>query len=723
MFSWRIIRTLLIIYMSGVCVTTVYAVTDTQPTCANCHSKQSADWHDSDHAKAMLDTTPENVLGDFNNKTINHHEQIVRFYKRSDKYLMTVTDKDTEHTLVVKYTFGHSPLQQYLVETQNGRLQVLPFSWDSRAKNLGGQRWYANYTNEMMTSSKRLHWTQPLQNWNGMCADCHSTGLKRHYDSESNTFNTTFKDVNVSCNACHTELNDHAEKHLLKSPNTPATHSTKSLKNQSWVFESNGANAVWHGPKRDNSFMDNCFSCHSRRLPLTDGITTGAAFLDQFIPQLPISPYYHADGQIKDEVYVYGSFLQSKMYDAGVNCLDCHDKHTMKVKLQGNGLCLQCHSNDVYNSYEHHRHQTESAGSLCVNCHMPETEYMGVDKRRDHSFKIPRPHLSARFSTPNSCNRCHENKSAQWASNAVNQWHGKPKPLTMNEMNLVKLNLGLVLSDSEHWNIINDSKISIIRRASALQLLKAIPNAKQQQKLIHYLKHDEPLLRLAAIEASKLMPSTMLKAQLLPLLNDAYKAVRISASRTMILSGMADISHPKFVHAFEELMGVSALNSWRGEGLVEHAALLASASQLKGSEKALIQAIELDPYHEVGYINLADLYQSQKRENQAKSILEKGIVTIPRSSIISYALGLHFVRTKQLDLAMSHIKKAMLLDKTNPHYAYTYVLVLDSLGQSEKALKQLRLIIKSYTDKSNLNSLGLDLALKLGDMEAYQEFR
>ena len=135
--------------------------------------------------------------------------------------------------------------------------------------------------------------------------------------------------------------------------------------------------------------MYNCFSCHALRAPLTDGIKANKPFLEQFTPQLPAAPNYYADGQIKEDVYFYGTFLQSKMYGKGVNCLDCHDKHTMKLKVEGNGLCLQCHGGEVYNVKEHYQHNEDSTGAQCVTFYMPENRYMGADDRRDHSFKIP----------------------------------------------------------------------------------------------------------------------------------------------------------------------------------------------------------------------------------------------------------------------------------------------------------------------------------------------
>ena len=226
-------------------------------------------------------------------------------------------------------------------------------------------------------------------------------------------------------------MSEHA-KESLNHGTTADTVVDKAPTGQ-WLRSFNDKTAHWQGEIRDNSFMDGCFACHSLRTPLTDGITPKKAFLDQFTPQLLTAPNYYVDGQIKAEVYVYGSYLQSKMFAAGVNCLDCHDKHTMKLKIEGNGLCLQCHGAEVYNTKAHHQHEESSKGAQCVNCHMPENRYMGVDDRRDHSFKIPRPDISLVYGTPNACTKCHTDKTAQWASDSLNKWHGQPKELNVNK--------------------------------------------------------------------------------------------------------------------------------------------------------------------------------------------------------------------------------------------------------------------------------------------------
>jgi predicted CXXCH cytochrome family protein len=292
------------------------------------------------------------------------------FTKKNDQFLIDFKEANQTTTYTVSYTFGHFPLQQYLIEAQGGRYQVFPFAWNSRSKNAGGLRWYAIYTEGQLTPADRIHWQQPLQNWNGMCADCHSTGLKRHYDAKENMFNSEWQTINVSCLSCHA---DHTEKQdNIRAHSSVAFSSQEKTYVSEWVLDKDEKVASLN-QQRDNRFMDSCFACHALRSPLTDGFQQDKPFLDQFSPNWVVSPFYHADGQIKEEVYVYGSFLQSKMYRAGVNCLDCHDPHSMQVKIDGNGLCLQCHNAEVYQQPNHLMHPANTEAAQCVTCHMPET--------------------------------------------------------------------------------------------------------------------------------------------------------------------------------------------------------------------------------------------------------------------------------------------------------------------------------------------------------------
>ena len=692
--------------------------------CISCHQQAQHDWQQSDHAKAMAIADKTSVLADFDNKQVEHYGQKAYFFIKDDRYQVNISYDDKTDTYPIKYTFGHFPLQQYLVETEQGKLQVLPFAWDSRSKEAGGQRWYHNYSHEEIRPEDRLHWRQPLQNWNGMCADCHSDGLVRNYDLDKNRFSSQFDNINIGCLSCHGNMTAHAQE-SSKSAKRNVSKDIISSKHPTgqWLRSLGEKTAHWQGEPRDNAFMDGCFACHSLRAPLTDGITPGKPFLDQFSPQLPAAPNYHADGQIKEEVYVYGSFLQSKMFAAGVNCIDCHDKHTMKVKALDNALCLQCHGAQVYNVKSHHQHQENSSGAQCVNCHMPTNRYMGVDDRRDHSFKIPRPDVSKEFNSPNACTSCHENKSNQWASDNLQKWHGKPKALLKSKQFLMQLNNRQAIKLEDHLSLIADEKLAVINRATAISQLAYTTQTITSEILKPYLTHKEDLIRLSAASAATLLPPTDRVTLLVPLLTDEYIAIRVAAARSLVDSQVSAVDQAVFAKAFKELQQSNNISSWRGEGRMNLGINALQGGDVIAAEKAFKATIVVEPYFDTGYINLADLYRSQQQPAQVSSVLMKGMKNLPKSGAIKYSYGLHLVRQKILTKAVTYFEQAMLLSPENSQYAYTYILAMDGTGQSAPALIKLKALIMKYPDNGQLQELGLYLSQKLNSKADYNWFR
>ena len=157
--------------------------------------------------------------------------------------------------------------------------------------------------------------------------------------------------------------------------------------------------------------IETCAKCHARRGGIQEGFCGGKSFTDYYSPELLTEQTYHDDGQIKDEVYVYGSFVQSRMYASGVVCGDCHDPHTLELRFEGNALCSRCHLPETFDQIEHHYHIPGSEGAHCVTCHMADRVYMGVDPRRDHSMRVPRPEEAERVGAPGVCDRCHADKA------------------------------------------------------------------------------------------------------------------------------------------------------------------------------------------------------------------------------------------------------------------------------------------------------------------------
>lgn len=687
--------------------------------CGACHEKELTDWLESDHSKAMAIASENTVLGDFNDFTVEHFNQKATFYKKGKKFLIKFQEDKTEPRVYeVSYVFGHFPLQEYLIKTEQGKMQVFPFAWDSRDKSNGGQKWYPIYPDEEISRQDRLHWLQPLQNWNGMCADCHSSGLKRNYDSDKNTFKTVWNEINVSCQSCHGNVDDNHYAGNRSSHSALSESEQQDIGN--WLLGKDKKIATWEGPKRDNSFMERCFACHSLRTPLTDGITPSEPFLSQFKPAMLTTPQYHVDGQIQDEVYVYGSFLQSKMFEAGVNCNDCHNPHTAKVKVEGNGLCLQCHKATAYDDVEHHKHEPNSQGSQCVNCHMPTNTYMGVDKRRDHSFKVPAPHLTEKFGTPNACNSCHEDKGPQWAQDKIDEWHGPSAPSHPAEMQYMVLLSGDTLTLNSHFSLAKNKALPDIKRATVVSLLPASVQTLAY-KYAKMLTNDEsPLVRLAFSDISFLVDKHRRVELLKALLADEYKAVRVSAAEQLIASGELTIISTKVL---DELYEASEQNLWRGEGNLNASLIQANQGNFKKAKYYLEAGISRDPFFEPNYINLANLYRSLGDSTLEAATLEEGLNANQHSPLMHYAEGMRLIRSQDLNAAITHFNTATDIEPTNSNYLYILALALDKAGNTNRAIELLKARSHNVEGRYELLQLGLALSQKMGLKGEFTYFR
>jgi predicted CXXCH cytochrome family protein len=329
----------------------------------------------------MQEAREDTVLGDFKNANFELRGKRWRFFRSKDgRFVVSAEGPDGAlHDYDVDYTFGVEPLQQYLVSFPGGRQQALPVAWDSNKR-----RWFYLFPGKDIPPSDWLHWTRQGQNWNAMCADCHSTNVTKGYDPETDTFQTRWSELSVGCEACHGPGSLHADWARLSA--------SKRDKAKDHGLVTHTANAPNHAQ------VELCATCHSRRAQFADQGRPGAPLLDRYLPVLLSPGLFHADGQILDEDFEFQSFTQSKMFAKGVKCTNCHDAHSGEVYAQGNALCTRCHAASSYDGPAHHFHQVLVAGkpnpgALCVSCHMPGKDYMVLDFRRDHSLRIPRPDL------------------------------------------------------------------------------------------------------------------------------------------------------------------------------------------------------------------------------------------------------------------------------------------------------------------------------------------
>lgn len=654
-----------------------------QPTCINCHAKEVKAWQQSDHAHAMAKAAIDSVLGNFNEQQIEFNGKKVRFFQQGENYLVDIDERGEKERYKIIHTFGYEPLQQYIVETKPGTHQMLPYAWDSRTKENGGQQWIDLY-DDVLSEKDRFHWKQPLQNWNGMCADCHSTGLTRHYNSDENTFSTVWDTVNVGCGSCHTLPENHAESHAQITKTVSAKD--QAAKDQAMV-EKSIAKVLSYDEAQ--TAMDKCFACHSLRTPLTDGINPKKAFLDQFKPNWVIPPLYHVDGQIKEEVYVYGSFLQSKMHQSGVTCLNCHDVHSGKIKYQDNRLCTQCHVSDTYDNKSHHQHDSNE-GSQCVSCHMPETTYMKVDPRRDHSFSIPNLGFSQTYNTPLSCKQCHSDKDDKWLETNYS-WTKEPSIWLTLYTDFIQGNTQN-LTEAQWLELVTTREIGVLKRATAIAYLNFVDFQVSTIHLAKFAQDDQPLIQLAAIEVIARLAPQVKTPILAPMLEHKLKSVRVAAAQALINTPLSGSDKALFNKVFKELVDATGMQSWRGEGRVNLSNIYSQTARPAMAIEQLETAISIEPYYDVAYVNLADMYRVQQNEQQVKAWLDKGINNNPDSGILRYSLGLHYIRIANHQAALQAFEKAYSLDKNNWQFIYTLIMVYDELGLQAKKQKLLESI-------------------------------
>ncbi len=703
--------------------------------CISCHPKEFDDWHGSDHDLAMDYATDKSVEGNFNNAVFTDREGVTsRFFKKNDEfYVHTKGPGGKMGDFQITHTFGVHPLQQYLVPFKGGKLQCLPLAWDTDTKS-----WYSLpdsiYKNENLTPDNWLYWTNNGQNWNGMCADCHSTNLKKGYNPVKHTYHTTWTDINVNCEACHGPGSEHIKWANLPEMDRPENTNYGLTVNTSHV--------------EPTELVKQCARCHARRSVMGD--FTPADFhkdiLDYMIPQLPNPPQYYSDGQILDEDYVYGSFTQSYMYQEHlrVTCSDCHNVHSLKTILpvDDNQLCLQCHRADVYDTYQHTFHKKTGEpgkplilnhgrkivkvgeGAKCVNCHMPGRYYMGVDFRRDHSLRIPRPDLSIKYGTPNACNQCHTDKSPQWADSYIKKWFGKSRRHHYGEV----LARGRQTDPEAQDSLIllsQDILYPVIVRATAITLLQNYPDQKSFDAILKALSDPESIIREAACRSLPVLSGNQYKEALSSMLSDPVKAIRMQAAFRLSALPRRQIN-AKYQKAFDQ-----ALEEYRKSMLYmgdfatsRHnlGILYANLGQTANAISNYEEALRIDNLFFPAKINLALLYNQTGKNDKAEKLLLDVIHQEPDFDEGYYYLGLLMAEKKDYNKALNYLLEAA---RRMPEYTridYNLSLLYQQIGKEKEAEAYLMKCLKTEPDNFDYLYAAASFYMQTGNIPKAKDY-
>ena len=659
--------------------------TDNQ-ICRECHRGEFDAWTGSHHRQAMRRASAQTVLGDFNDVAFTHAGVQSRFFKKAGKFFVNTEGKDGQHAdFEIAYTFGVEPLQQYLIAFPGGRLQALSIAWDTQRK-----RWFHLYPDENSPPGDALHWTGSYQTWNIHCAECHSTNLQKGYDPAGNTYETTWSEINVSCQACHGPGSEHVAWGRRWQEGETSQASGKGL-----IVELKTASS--------RAQVDTCARCHSRRHRVSEEDRHGRRFLDDFMPATLREGLYHADGQILDEVYVYGSFLQSKMYQAGVRCSDCHDVHSLELKASGNALCIRCHGESPdprfkglkskrYDAPSHHFHPVESAGAQCVGCHMPAKTYMVVDPRRDHSFRVPRPDLSVKLGTPNACSLCHQQEPPGWAAAKIADWYGeKPSTKPHYGETLAAGRSGRPRAESALVDLAMDANQPAIVRATAVELLQGY-GPKGMQAIIGMLDDADPMLRAAAVGTLSRLPPARRAEFAAPLLDDPVRAVRVEAGRVLAplpSDAFEPAQRAKLDQALSEYKAAQYAASDQPAAQLNLAVLHEGAGDVEAAERAYVKALSIDSRFLPARYNLANLYNRVGRNADAERILRAGIEHAPDEGELNYSLGLLLAEEQKNEQAAHYLGRAATLLPGRGRVQFNYALALMRIGRSAEAERAL----------------------------------
>lgn len=614
-------------------------------SCASCHEQESRLYRGSHHDHAMDLPTDQTVRGDFDDAVFERLGVTTTFFRRGEEFWVNTEGPDGKnHDYQVAYTFGYEPLQQYMIELEGGRVQVLRVSWDTEQ-----EKWFyvpaPDAPDERLLADDPLHWTGLAQNWNTMCAECHSTNLQKGFDLASNTYNTTFSEIDVSCESCHGPGSLHIE---LAEANSLF-----------WDRRHGYGLATLKGESNDLQ-IESCAPCHARRGAVQGDWRAGDAFHEHYQLSLLEPGLYHADGQILDEVYVYGSFLQSRMYHENVKCTDCHDPHSLQLKYAGNLLCTQCHQN--YDNKKHHFHD-DLAATQCVNCHMPMRHYMVNDGRRDHSFRIPRPDLSVELGTPNACNDCHTKptEDAAWAAEAVRKWYGPKRP---NDPHYAP---ALAAAWEGEADAIEQTAELLARqppadapgrrtpdlvRATALRALGGYRTPESDELCLDALDHENPLVRATAIGSLSPRAVDRHAGDLTRRLDDASLMVRGAAADALVQADPQRVARAankkKLKATLDEVAKGRAVMADRAGPHLRLAQVASAQGDLDAAIGHLRDAIRMESYLTGPRSELARMLSARGgasgevqslREEEAK-LLRRDTELLPDQASPHYRLGM-----------------------------------------------------------------------------------
>jgi predicted CXXCH cytochrome family protein len=485
----------------------------------------------------MQQARKESVKGEFAQGKVVLRGTTYLFEIRNNQYYITEPDlleKPLEHR--VEYTLGERRFQHYLTTLEDGRILVLPPTWDIERKQ---------WTLDLTIGNPEEGSGDPIQVWNKSCYSCHVSQSQKNFDLEKLRYQTTWRDLGINCESCHGP----GSEHIARATGVKTLDAGTRAKIKEAIVN----------PARLNGASSStiCAGCHSLRDIYADNFKAGANYYDYFTPvmeyRLPASTdsAYWPDGRPRQLANEALGLWQSLCFlKGGATCVTCHTRpHASDVERDArlrpgnNALCTGCHTKFAANTSAHTHHEAKGAGSFCVECHMPATVVSLNTRMRDHAMSIPAPENTLRHEIPNACNVCHRDKDAEWTLRQMNAWYGEKarQRLVSRADAFAQARQGDTAVVPELLKLLADPSGGPLIRANAAGYLGRFSNdPAAYESLLHAFTDSEPLVRATA--ATTIRPSAAqreeLAIKLVTLLRDPIRTVRINAAIAMVAMGV-----------------------------------------------------------------------------------------------------------------------------------------------------------------------------------------
>jgi len=697
-------------------------------SCRQCHEPFYQLWAPSHHGLAMQPYTfafaQANLKAPEGPVKIGKNEYLACLGREEGWVLER--GPDGEKRLRIAHVMGGKSVYYFLTPLERGRLQTLPVAFDVRTKTwfdtaASGVRHFPNARADVPVS-----WTDPMFTFNTSCHGCHVSQLSTNYDSQTDTYHTTWAEPGINCEACHGPAQEHVQvcQSARSTGILPVSSMGVSPMNIN-DFHGQDARATHgrdahateapHGvttnppdlkivsfePFTSEQINSMCGSCHAKMSPVSPSFKPGDRFFDRFDLTTLEHPDFYPDGRDLGENYTMTTWRLSPCVKSGkLDCLHCHTssgRYRFAGDEKPNAACLPCHQEKVENATAHTHHRAGSTGGRCVACHMPTTEFARMT-RSDHSLRPPAPAATLQCKSPNACNLCHKDKDPAWADQQVRQWHKQDyqKPV-LERAALVDAarrgdwrQLGAVLA------YIGSGDRDEVFVASLIRLLHGGESPAQWPVVIKALQEDSsPLVRAAAAQALEGYVTDESVRALVKAAADEYLLVRIRAASSLaaIPTEQVPTEHRAAVgRATAELL--EALRA-RPDDYASQYHLGNFYLQRGDQGKALAsyeKAIKLRPDFVPPYVNVAFVHNAQGENGRAEASFRRALALDPNNPAVYLNLGMLLGEMKRPAEAEQAFRKTLALDPNSAVAAYNLAVCL----AADRPFESLRWCRKAY---------------------------